>query len=425
VKLFSHQERVVQRMLTHRGTLVFHSMGSGKTTTALATAYALRDRNVIDNVVIIAPTSVQGYWQDNAAMLGLSAVTEVFTHNNNVTDIVSDRTLLIVDEAHNFRTIIVKNATRSLQTQKAFHMINAAARAGKVMLLSGTPIVNEWSDLKNILYALEQRTFDYGAYKKYQACVWRVAPVTDAYNMDDDPRLPTSTQETVSFEMEPDFLAWYDKVEKDVVNALCAGAVTKKNLTVFLNGVRRAVNGCSWKSGEGVLSPKVGWVGDHIMEWKGKQEKTIIYSAWNEFGVDIVKGYLISRDPSIRVGVINGSLSAHSRHEVVSDFNRNKLDVLIFTAAGSEGINLMGTRHVVILEPHWNNARIKQAVHRACRVGSHSHLPAEERNVKIYRLVLEKPAYAAAERESADNILTSKANDKDFLCTKLYMACSK
>lgn len=40
------------------------------------------------------------------------------------------------------------------------------------------------------------------------------------------------------------------------------------------------------------------------------------------------------------------------------------------------------------MEPHWNEIRIQQVIGRAARLGSHSHLPREQRTVSVYRYLM-------------------------------------
>jgi SNF2 family DNA or RNA helicase len=58
---------------------------------------------------------------------------------------------------------------------------------------------------------------------------------------------------------------------------------------------------------------------------------------------------------------------------------------ILISPAGSEGINLLNVRQVHVMEPYWNEVRIKQLIGRAIRMCSHKDLPMEERNVVIYR----------------------------------------
>ena len=61
------------------------------------------------------------------------------------------------------------------------------------------------------------------------------------------------------------------------------------------------------------------------------------------------------------------------------------LKVLLISGAGAEGLDLKGTQLVQIMEPHWNEARIKQVIGRGVRHQSHAHLPPEYQKVQVQR----------------------------------------
>jgi predicted NAD-dependent protein-ADP-ribosyltransferase YbiA (DUF1768 family) len=58
--------------------------------------------------------------------------------------------------------------------------------------------------------------------------------------------------------------------------------------------------------------------------------------------------------------------------------------VFCITSAGAEGISLKNVRAVHIMEPYWNDVRLKQVKGRAIRIGSHLELEESQRNVVIY-----------------------------------------
>jgi hypothetical protein len=57
------------------------------------------------------------------------------------------------------------------------------------------------------------------------------------------------------------------------------------------------------------------------------------------------------------------------------------------TSAGAEGLSLKNVRAVHVMEPYWNDVRLKQVKGRAIRIGSHLDLPVQDRNVSIYTYV--------------------------------------
>lgn len=58
--------------------------------------------------------------------------------------------------------------------------------------------------------------------------------------------------------------------------------------------------------------------------------------------------------------------------------------VIMLTKSGSEGISLKNVRQVHIMEPYWNDNRVRQVIGRAVRAGSHKDLPEDERIVTPY-----------------------------------------
>lgn len=63
----------------------------------------------------------------------------------------------------------------------------------------------------------------------------------------------------------------------------------------------------------------------------------------------------------------------------------SKVKLILISSAGVEGLNLNNIRHVHILDPYWNETRIKQVIGRAIRACSHVDLPIDERIVNVYR----------------------------------------
>jgi len=61
--------------------------------------------------------------------------------------------------------------------------------------------------------------------------------------------------------------------------------------------------------------------------------------------------------------------------------------VFCITSAGAEGLSLRNVRAVHIMEPYWNEVRLRQVKGRAIRIGSHLDLPEKDRNVSIYTYI--------------------------------------
>lgn len=88
-------------------------------------------------------------------------------------------------------------------------------------------------------------------------------------------------------------------------------------------------------------------------------------------------------------GVVSGE-DKEDRGALISLFrskrNRKGVDaaVLMITKAGAEGLDLKSVRQVHVMEPFWNEVRVKQVIGRGSRNKSHEYLHPEENNVQNY-----------------------------------------
>ena len=60
--------------------------------------------------------------------------------------------------------------------------------------------------------------------------------------------------------------------------------------------------------------------------------------------------------------------------------------IIILTKAGSEGVNLIETRGIFLIDGVWNDAASNQIIARAVRFRSHATLPVEDR--KVYEFII-------------------------------------
>jgi superfamily II DNA or RNA helicase len=89
----------------------------------------------------------------------------------------------------------------------------------------------------------------------------------------------------------------------------------------------------------------------------------------------------------------------------------SKIRIILISAAGTEGINLMNVKQVHVMEPYWNEVRIIQLIGRAVRMCSHKNFPVEERFVDIYRYHATK----ANKDETTDERIYKLAQQKHTL----------
>lgn len=148
-----------------------------------------------------------------------------------------------------------------------------------------------------------------------------------------------------------------------------------------------------------VFSPKMKMILENIEKSEGP---VFVYSDFrNMEGVEIFKLVLLQNNYDFytndnskpKFAIYSGSEDYEEKRNIIKTFNDisnahgEKIKIILSTRAGVEGLDLKYIRQVHIMEPYWNNNRIKQAIGRAVRRGSHADLPPNERNVEVFKYI--------------------------------------
>jgi len=392
------------------GYAFIHGVGTGKTLSAVTASQCFLDRYPKRKVIFVGPTSLllnfekelgrygvtKGEIKSKYEMISFAAVMHRAKKNNPID---CKGNMLIIDEVHNLRNRKEAKKARN-NAHKAFSkkyksVMECAQKAKKRLLLTATPIINNIGDLFaliNFIYGrnvagtrddvkakhaeeaigktLNQANLD----SIYRLLKGRMDYFTDTASS----KFPLTKQHYVPVVMPRAYKKQYEKYitkHEDDMDYFF------EHPEAFYNAQRRVVN----KVADDYFSKKIEAILPKI-----KQGKTLIYTNWLEFGVDPIKETLSNAD--VKFGIFTGKLSKEKRHELVTKFNDDEIDALILTSAGAEGLDLKGTKNVIILDPPWHPAGLNQIIGRAVRYKSHTHLPKNERNVQIYKMVMVEKA---------------------------------
>lgn len=111
----------------------------------------------------------------------------------------------------------------------------------------------------------------------------------------------------------------------------------------------------------------------------------------------------------IKFTTLQAADSGQQRYDIVEQFNNDaSIRILILTTAvGGLGLNLVGADTVIFMEHDWNPMKDMQAIDRAHRIG-------QKRTVNVYRLVLQDSleqkimSLQLFKRNLADNLIQSQ-----------------
>ena len=137
-----------------------------------------------------------------------------------------------------------------------------------------------------------------------------------------------------------------------------------------------------------VYSNKMAALFDNILN--NFHSKHMVFSFFKEHsGVNVMKAILDMC--GMHTETFTGDLSDKGRRKLLDKFNSvdnrygDKIKVLFVTDAGAEGITLLETGHVHILESDPRENKIQQVIGRAVRYKSHINMPIEEQVVHLWR----------------------------------------
>ena len=113
-------------------------------------------------------------------------------------------------------------------------------------------------------------------------------------------------------------------------------------------------------------------------------KKTVIYSNYRTSGAFLFRDFLEERGFKGQYGLLTQKQNSKERKSIITDYNTDKIKILILDPDMYEGLNLKGTAQMHILEPVETQAKRDQIIARAVRFDSHSHLPKNERLINVY-----------------------------------------
>lgn len=434
VELKHFQIKVTQLLRNRSGLLVVHGTGTGKTLSSILASQTFLDNNPKGNVIWVAPKAVQEHFKNECKKyknFKHSNKYSQFTYrklSNFIKDeeckskkdpthrsLCNSNTMLIIDEAHNLR---------NRDTISYKEIFKYSKKAGKRLLFTATPYVNcvtDFGALINLIYGKniigkknETGRVDYFKKSKefYNENTSHNLDILEKhlnehiYYLDKNfsEHFPSYSETFITATMNEEYEMKYIKL----VSSQNVGKYLFKNPLAFLNGYRRAVNKVNDDNGN---------LNDFTMKLQRalpilKSGKTVIYTNWINFGVKPISAFL--KINNLKYRIFSGETSDREREEVIKEYNLDSIDVLIITSSGSEGINLLKTKNMIILEPTWNPASIQQIIGRVIRYKSHDELPVNERHVNIYKMILTGRKIKTGD-EMVYDIVNSKTNFQENL----------
>jgi superfamily II DNA/RNA helicase len=418
-----HQERVLRKIENSDGVIVAHRVGAGKTLTSIAAAV-----NSGLPIEVVTPASLTPNYEKELKKHVRGNVTarirsyEMAAKSARKGDGIDTSRFLVVDEAHRLR---------NAGTQTSSLLRDDAAKAKKRLLLTGTALYNQPSDISPLVNIaagrpvlpadpsvfdskfIQETEVDPGlidrmagvqpgikkSLRNHDVLVNALAGKIDLFDEASLEDFPEQVEERIRVPMSKSQHAVYETVmdaaplhvRLKIKSGLPPSKQEAKDLNAFVAGGRQAslsprpyVQSMTDED-ERASTPKIQEAVSRLssMSKSDPNFRGVVYSNYVEAGLRPYEKSL--KREGIKFETLTGSLSAKQKAQLVENYNSGKTPVLLVSSSGTEGLDLKGTKLVQVLEPHWNNSKIDQVIGRGVRYQSHKHLPPEERKVVVQR----------------------------------------
>ncbi len=420
IQLQEHQQRISDRVTGEDPRmLVYHGLGSGKSLSAIAAAEAAKKLHG-GNYGIVVPASLKGNFQKEIGKFTRNSNPEILSYTGlgSGKQFAQQPDTLIMDEAARLRNPNAAMTRAALQN---------AARAKRLMLLTGTPITNEPKDLASLISIVRNEHYDPAQFDKDFVGEKRVWPSFWGFLqgaragvkpvMKNGPKLrslleghvdyqPSKTPEGVDVNEETvnvPLSKEQQRIQKAIRTKIPPGFLWKldkefplsrqelSKLNSFMTGLRQvSLSTQPFRADKDPLkafqqSAKLQEAFKRLRENldADPRKKAIIYSNFVDAGLGPYAAGLESN--KVPYGVFHGGIPTQKRLQSLKDYNEGKLRALLIGPAGAEGISTKGTSLIQLLDPYWNESRLQQARGRGLRFDSHAGLPEDLKNVAVQR----------------------------------------
>ena len=434
------------------GACLADDMGLGKTIQTLALLLA---RAPGGPAIVMAPTSVIGNWQREAARFAPTLNVLRFDALDRTTELpnLAAFDLLLVSYGlltthsetlakQHFHSIVLDEAQaiKNASTQRA--QAACALQGDFRVATTGTPLENHLGELWSLMRFLNpgllssQEKFQ----KRFSGPIERdpSGPAKAVLRQLIAPFLLRRTKAQVLSELPPKteitLTIAPSAEEAQLVAGLRAAALDKLNnmdnvtaekrfhILAEITRLRRAACHPDLVAPElKIGSAKLAQLLELVAELKENRHRALIFSQFVDYLSIVRKAF---DDAGFSYQYLDGSTATKAREAAVGAFQAGVGDVFLLSLkAGGVGLNLTAADYVIHLDPWWNPAVEQQASDRAHRIG-------QTRPVTIYRLVLQGSieeqilSLHGQKRELIDSMLSDRETAKPVSADELLALIS-
>ena len=382
--------------------------GTGKTRGTLEAFARRKNLGVANRLLVVAPLSIlEAAWGDDIKQY--TSLNYVVAHGTRekreaafnakapIVLINHDGAKLIANNLHwveGFSDLVIDESTafkhRTSQRSKA--MVKVAQRFKHITLLSGSPNPNGVLDIWHQAYLLDKgarlgsRFFQF----RSQVCTpeqvgprpehikWVDKPgaeqtvadslsdITLRYRFEDCLSIPANKVTYMNVTMPKNVIKAYNDMERDAVLDTAKGQVTAIHAGAKVKKMLQILSGCVYDS-NGAVHPVHNDRYDLVMQLVSERKHSLVAFNWQHERNALTT---IAGNMGIAYGIIDGSVTAATRTQVVEDFQAGRLQVVFCQPqSASHGLTLTRGTSTIWCSPTYNAEHFQQFNRRIYRAG--------------------------------------------------------
>lgn len=303
-------------------------------------------------------------------------------------------TMLLFDEAQ------LLNQGKSERGQQAREL--AAHKHTRTYLCSGAPFTNHESDFDNLgcilLKSAKLQSIKIHDLQPEQINVYKI-PDT-ATNTD----YPTVSYHVESLRMNHEQYQQYRQEEKLTYRPVKTSLSLNKHQQSFFMNLRQLTNSLASSGDTCQISIKVQWIIEYLAQLQQikPRARVAIFSSFLDAGLYLLSAALDAKHQRYQMLTGDQHQTVDDRRVIMQRYNSGLIPLLLICEVGSLGMDLKGTYALICFDLPWSDALLQQRYYRARRWRSHAGLDFNE--VKLYALLVDKPAELDADDTVPDSI---------------------
>ena len=424
---FNHQKTTSEFLSINKRAFCFNEAGTGKTSSVLWASDYLMNLGVIKRVLVICPLSIMtSAWKNDiyntclhrhpGVAYGTAADRKLIINNPKYEFVIInyDGVRIVKDDIidANFDLIVVDeaNAYKNVSTTRWKTLNKILKPHTRLWMLTGTPASQSPCDAYGLARlvaphkvpkfssswrdrVMTQITrFKWIPKHNSQDAVYSVLQPAIRFAKNDCLDLPEVTYQTREVPLSKNVQKYYKELKKEFLIEAAGEEITSVNAAANMTKLLQISGGAVYTDSKKVIEFDIRPRLNALMEVLEETSNKILIFVPYRHTIDIVANHLEEHD--ITTAIINGSVSAHNRTQIIKDF-QNSDDpraLVIQPQSAAHGVTLTRADTVVFWSPVMSVEVYLQCIARIDRVGQQNkmtvvHLQGSEIEKRMYAML--------------------------------------